>query len=442
MKTISIYTISLFLTFLLVGPISAQIDVKGKIRDKVLQRADQHVDEGIDKGLDAAEEGVKDAATEDENKGNEEQGNKEVEKNNDTGTKKPTSNSGQQVSQNAGSQENTPAPGLSTYSKYDFIPGDKIFFYEDFTQDAVGDFPALWNTDGSGEVISTNLYPGNWFKMKPGGVFMPEITIPFNENFTFECDLIFKDVPTSSSSEGFDINLIAASPEWKIGDNFSDGCTINLNGANAWAGSWKDGIEFFSSAQQKYDIADMTIKIRVSVWVQKQRMRLYINEVKVLDLPRLLPPGLTYNKLEFVSSSYEGNNSLMTNVRIAYGAPDTRNKFMTEGKLVTHGILFDINSDKIKPESYGTLKDIAAILKENATVKVKIIGHTDSDGDDAKNLDLSKRRSVSVKNELSKSFGIEASRIETDGKGETQPIAPNDSPSNKAQNRRVEFIKL
>jgi outer membrane protein OmpA-like peptidoglycan-associated protein len=186
----------------------------------------------------------------------------------------------------------------------------------------------------------------------------------------------------------------------------------------------------------------MTTKMRVSVWIQKQRLRLYINEAKILDLPRLLPPGMTCNKLEFVSNSYEGNNSLMTNVRISYGAPDTRNKLLTTGKFVTHGITFDVNSDKIKPESYGTLKDIASVLKDNATVKVKIIGHTDSDGDAAANLDLSKRRATSVKNELVKSFGIDASRLETDGKGKTEPIAPNDTPVNKAQNRRVEFIKM
>jgi outer membrane protein OmpA-like peptidoglycan-associated protein len=70
---------------------------------------------------------------------------------------------------------------------------------------------------------------------------------------------------------------------------------------------------------------------------------------------------------------------------------------MTGGKWVTHGILFDVNSDKIKGESYGTLKSVATVLKENAELKVKIIGHTDSDGDDAKNLDLSKRRAASVK---------------------------------------------
>ena len=119
-----------------------------------------------------------------------------------------------------------------------------------------------------------------------------------------------------------------------------------------------------------------------------------------------------------------------------------RNKLITEGKLVTYGIYFDVNKDVVKPESYGTLKEIATVLTENPDVRVKIVGHTDSDGADASNLDLSKRRGASVKNELVKTFGIDASRLESDGMGETQPVAPNDTPANKALNRRVEFIKL
>jgi outer membrane protein OmpA-like peptidoglycan-associated protein len=133
---------------------------------------------------------------------------------------------------------------------------------------------------------------------------------------------------------------------------------------------------------------------------------------------------------------------MVSNIRIAVGAPDMRNKLMTEGKLVTYGIYFDVNKDVVKPESHGTLKEIAAILNEVPDVKVKILGHTDSDGQDAANLDLSKRRAASVKAELAKSFGVNADRLETDGMGETQPVAPNDTPVNKALNRRVEFVKL
>ena len=119
-----------------------------------------------------------------------------------------------------------------------------------------------------------------------------------------------------------------------------------------------------------------------------------------------------------------------------------RNKLLTDGKLVTHGILFDVNSDKIKPESYGTLREIAKVLSENADVKVKIVGHTDSDGADAANMDLSKRRAAAVKNALSDNFGIDASRMQSDGKGESEPSSPNTTAEGKANNRRVEFVKL
>jgi OmpA-OmpF porin, OOP family len=331
---------------------------------------------------------------------------------------------------------------LSSFSKFDFVPGEKVIFYEDFSQDALADFPALWNTNGSGEVTTTNLYPGNWFKMKAGSAFVPELTIPFNENFTFECDLIFKDVPTSESTEGLDIYFIDASPEWKVGDNYSNGSTVSLFKGGALAQTWYNDAEFFTSGTQPIPGEDMTVKSRISIWIQKQRLRLYVDDAKILDLPRLLAPGMKFNKIQFLSSSFEGHNSLMGNVRIAYGAPDTRNKLLTTGKLVTYGITFDVNSDKIKPESYGTLKEIAAVLKENASVKVKIVGHTDADGDAAKNMDLSKQRAASVKNELAKEFGIDISRMETEGKGKTEPVAPNDTQANKAQNRRVEFIKL
>ncbi len=110
------------------------------------------------------------------------------------------------------------------------------------------------------------------------------------------------------------------------------------------------------------------------------------------------------------------------------GEPDTRNKLISEGKFSTTGILFDVNSAAIKPESYGSLKDIADVLKDNAGVHVKIIGHTDSDGDATMNLALSKKRAEAVKSALVSEFAIDASRMETDGKGASDPVAANSTP--------------
>ena len=180
----------------------------------------------------------------------------------------------------------------------------------------------------------------------------------------------------------------------------------------------------------------------VILWIQNRRLRIYHQGGKVLDIPTNIYEGSKFNRMCF--KLYRGAScaSYISNIKITNAAPDTRYKLLTEGKLVTYGINFDVNKDVVKPESYGTLKEIAKVLTENPGVRVKIIGHTDGDGADAANLDLSKRRGASVKNELVKSFGIDASRLESDGMGKSQPVAPNDSPVNKALNRRVEFIKL
>ena len=184
--------------------------------------------------------------------------------------------------------------------------------------------------------------------------------------------------------------------------------------------------------------------VKVSMWRQKQRLRVYVDDTKVWDIPRAFQPETAYNGvvLSMADMHKDDDRYYVSNFRLAVGAPDTRNKLITEGKFVTHGILFDTNSDKIKPESYGALKDIATVLTENADVKVRILGHTDADGDDASNLALSKKRAVAVKTSLFATFGIGAERMETDGKGESQPVGPNTTAEGKANNRRVEFVKL
>lgn len=196
--------------------------------------------------------------------------------------------------------------------------------------------------------------------------------------------------------------------------------------------------------QNVFKVHGQSTNVRVSIWRQKRRIRVYLNENKIWDIPRALADGATFNSLYFRNdgANYENEAYFISNLRVAVGAPDTRSKLITEGKFVTSGILFDVNSDKIKPESYGVLKDIATVLKENEDVKVKIVGHTDSDGEDSFNMTLSAKRAASVKNTLASEFGIKANRMTTEGKGESEPVSPNNTPEGKANNRRVEFIKL
>ncbi len=328
-------------------------------------------------------------------------------------------------------------------SKFDFIPGEKVIFYDDFITENIGDFPVQWNTNGSGEIVTASNFEGRWFQMTQRGYFIPEAKEDFTDNFTIEFDFVYLNLIDGESVGGLDFFLLSTelnNPQGggqpgqagiKIRPEYDNIFWINWSEIREWQGDQGD-VNYSLKASQKYHI---------SIWVQKQRVRVYANEDKILDLPRGLQAGYKYNvfRLELFSDEF---STLISNFRIATGLPDMRNKLITEGKLVTYGILFDVNSDKLKPESFPTIKEIANVLKENPTIRVKIIGHTDSDGADDLNLDLSKRRSESVKNELVKTFSIEEVRIETEGKGEAVPVAPNDSGVNKAKNRRVELIKL
>ncbi len=353
--------------------------------------------------------------------------------------------------ENTGTNDNTggntsPGPAtMKTYSKYDFVPGEITIVYEDFIQDAVGDFPDKWNTNASGETVTIEGIPGHWLKINKQGVFMPEFIDSLPDNFTFEFDLL---VDNPVGIWALYTNIVTLSdrshPEsWNTADSrFTFTIAPQADGAGSAIERKKDGVHESGSSTGTNLFADKK-PVHIAVWRQKERVRVYFNEEKAWDLPKVMSQKAKYNAIVWWLQGPGQNASyLMSNLKLGVGAPDTRNKILKENKWVTHGILFDVNSANIKPESYGTLKEMATVLKEYTDLKVKIIGHTDADGSDAANLELSKKRAASVKESLAKEFGIDESRMETDGKGESEPIDKNDTPAGKANNRRVEFIKL
>jgi len=333
--------------------------------------------------------------------------------------------------------------GNKINSKYDFIPGEKVIFFDDFTSESVGDFPVQWNTNASGEIVTTSEFPGRWFQLTKGGFFIPEAQEKFTDSFTIEFDFLPITNYDSEYMVGLDFFLVSGTLS-----NPDEGGAIPGNAGIKITTSY-DQILWVNYSEKDEGYKDQGTsafafktgeKYHVAFWVQKQRVRMYANETKVLDLPRGIRADYHYNIFRIQTT--DEISPIISNFRIAAGLPDMRNKLITEGKLISYGIYFDVNKDVVKPESFATIKEIAAILKDNANVKIKIVGHTDSDGDDKSNLDLSKRRASSVKNSLVKDCGNDSARIETDGKGESEPVAPNDSAVNKALNRRVEFIKI
>lgn len=436
-------TSHLLLAFCLLTNIAfAQIiDPKETAKRKANDRVNNSIDRNIDKGLDKVEEGIGNIFKKKDKKAKKNEEEEETAAK--SKTKKKTSADTEEAGGESASQ--SPAKGsMKAYSKFDFIPGEKVIAVEDFAQDAVGDFPAKWNTNASGEVVKIEGNTTKWLQFANKGIFYPEFVNELPENFTVEFDMMSTDIGRNQSG----LRII-----------FPTTTQRNLKFDQMFNSSTKVGVDIHPTAdngvsevwvhdKSEEEILSNEVEIvwkpndvnRVSIWRQKTRLRVYLNETKIWDLPRAFFADVQYSML-FGTNIWEGT-AYLSNLRIAVGAPDTRNKLLTEGKLVTRGILFDVNSDKLKPESFGVLKEIGTVLKENPDLKVKIIGHTDSDGDDAKNLDLSKRRAAAVKTALTSEFGITPTQMETDGKGEAEPSEPNTTPQGKANNRRVEFIKL
>lgn len=438
--------IGCFFLIIILQNASAQVGISNRAKQAVKNKVNQKMDEKIDKGIDKSINKMDTIIT-----GNGQKG----KPNNSSGVKTTAPVSVVSNNVNNASQTST---AIKANSKFDFVPGEKIIGAEDFSQDAVGDFPDKWNTNSSGEVVTIDGQKGKWLALKKPGIFYPEFINSLPENFTLEYDIIASN-NYSQGSASFEINIIKVSNENDLkiivnnsGDRFrpsnnTNGITIKIHPNEYGDGSYfyrtiENGSEqlYHSNKQNIFTNANNTTHI--SIWKQKTRIRMYLNQEKIIDLPKAMTDK--YNRIIF-SPNYSYNNDedmlYLTNLRLAAGNADTRNKLITEGKFVTHGILFEPGSDKINPQSYGTLKEIAAVLNENETVKVNIVGHTDSDGDEVGNLTLSKKRAEAVKNTLVNDFSITVSRIQTSGKGETVPIEPNTTQSGKANNRRVEFIK-
>ncbi|OBX25132.1 OmpA family protein [Gelidibacter algens] len=346
--------------------------------------------------------------------------------------------------------------GITTYSKFDFVPGEHIIYAENFEQDVIGEFPLKWFTNGSAEVVTVEGLAGRWLKLVAGRTLTP--TMKFPANFTLEYDLLV-NMPVDPKR-----NAIAPFKPWQfqIYDGGDKALKLSYDGHKL-----NNMLSFKTNFEHKY--ADIRLEatekklsklktdrfrfegfgdyynggvIHVAMTIQGERLRMWYDAQKVLDVPIAVPLSHDFNQIQFEAMTREGMPAYyIGNIKLSEGKADTRSKLMDEGHFVTTGIQFDSGSDKIKPISYGILKEIAAAIKDNA-IKVKIIGHTDNDGNAESNLALSKRRSEAVKNALVADFKIDAASIETDGKGASQPVGDNKTSTGKAENRRVEFVKL
>lgn len=319
----------------------------------------------------------------------------------------------------------------SAYAKSDFVPGDEIMFEDDLVGEQMGEFPSKWDLlEGNAEIasvngktvisltdISTEIMP-----------LMKNQKNYLTEAFTLEFDFLGGSDEKSIYCD-YIIHLKNIEGE--------DVATINLNGtASGWAyTSW-----ITASGEQRENRAAAPAKEEewnhVALSFNKRALKVYLNGSRIVNIPNCARPQ--YFTLQ--RSYWADHRNLMTNVRLCKGAVPLYNRLITDGKIITYAITFDIGKANIKPESMTEINRIAQLMKDKGDLKFEVQGHTDNTGTVAGNQKLSEQRAQAIVNKLVE-MGIAANRLSAKGMGQSAPLADNSTDEGRAKNRRVEFVK-
>lgn len=425
-----ILKISIIFFILFSSPTSyAQIiDKLGKKAENAANRTvERRVERETEKKTDKALDKVFDKKTGKKNKKGQAKEDSESEQSTNSTPTNSKSNAGQEI-----------------ISGSTFFQNGEVIFEENFNQDAQGDFPANWETTSGGEIIMVDGQKA--LKLYPNSLCMTN-TGELPENYALEFDLTTAnlDYKELSGSE-FRVQFVN---ENKLNKDARQRSEFHFS---LWQGSAvadKIHIENFGTDNK----INNNINFKMNDWfnetvhftcvVNKKRLRVYIENEKVIDLPSFLQDNVgRYVQFYLKGTSPQLNHiAAISNIKITEEGEDIRSLIL-KGGFSTTKILFDSGSDKLKTESYNFLDKVGKTLESDASLKVTIIGHTDSDGDSKANLELSKRRAVSVKAYLTTHFKIVENNLQTDGKGENEPTSDNNGAEGKAKNRRVEFKKI
>lgn len=409
--------------------------VKERTKNQTENRVENKSEQTVDKAMNKVEDGINNLF-------------KKKEKKPKKG--KSSNSSGQASSQSmpgydppVTQTDNEGNTNYNAYKNFDFVPGENILFFEDFADGSLQRWGAY---DKTSDLAIVNKDGINWLEVKNAN-FFPMNLKALPKSFTLEFDVLSEP---NSAGGTLSISMFDESQANRLGDPWFDNYsyfTLSPISQMPKTGLGQYGKKInnsYTSPQNEYafyswqpDLGNYYAKISLSV--DNGRASLWVNKEKVADNVDLLALNRNYY-LCFGLANYFISETRMyfTNFRLATGGANPKTELNTKKNFVTANIHFDVNSDVIRPNSYQILKQIAESIQQT-NGNIMIVGHTDSDGNAQNNMVLSQKRAASVKRALVNEFGVEASRLTTDGKGQTQPLNKNSNASEKAMNRRVEF---
>ncbi|MEP7344546.1 MAG: OmpA family protein [Gemmatimonadaceae bacterium] len=328
-----------------------------------------------------------------------------------------------------------PAREAKVWENYDFVPGNKVIFFTDFTEDKVGNFARrLKYQSGPVEIVERD---GTKLLRSTGrGVFLIPVGKKLPERFTLEIDVLapvwngINDLLVFEGGATMDRGPTSAEITWTPLSAYIQGSGQNQGNSP---------VRFPESAQAQY----LGQPVHVRVLMDSGYFKMYANERRIYNNPELAFKRDSVIHVYLNGSEEKADYAVyLTSIRVAESETDVLyDALASKGRWATQGILFATGKSDLQPESRPVLKEIAETMKQHGDLKILIEGHTDNVGVAASNLTLSDSRAAAVKAALISNFGADGSRITTKGLGDTKPSVPNTTPEGRSQNRRVEIVK-
>lgn len=319
--------------------------------------------------------------------------------------------------------------GEGAWVNFDFVPGDRILFAEDFTSERVGNFPrSLQFVSGNMEIAE--LGGKRYLRSTSSGTFIARLPEALPEKFTIELEYAGK------LSRGLEI----LTEEHSRNPRTMPGSFVMVSDYQAGirSGSARPGEAPGPEALTRRQDRDAIVPVRLMA--DGDYVKVYVGSERVANVPNWKFPRNRSVQINLRGNAE--NPALIGNLRIAASDTSIYDALLADGRVATQGILFDTGSDVIRPESTPTLREIGEMLQRHGDMRLRIEGHTDNTGSAATNRALSERRAAAVRDHMIRNFGIAGSRLEAAGFGDTQPAAGNDTAAGRQQNRRVELVRL
>jgi OmpA-OmpF porin, OOP family len=396
------------------------------------------VNDAANSAYDGAKSGARDAVKGQNSSGRKEGSSKQTSEPGESGQKPAYNNSASQ-GDNMSMQE-----AEKVYTKYDFIPGDRVIFFDDFSDTEVGEFPRKWTLEGpkpgGNNTVDVVEYQGRHFlRSVPGAKNQAPATQylrleqkgDFPERFTIEFDAVLAPINDSPVYEiMYKVLMVPADKKIDIFRRNSPGA-IHISGQENQSANTSTIVQLNDGRVH-----------HIAISVNGTFVKAYIDNQRVINDPDGVRRPIRQIGLQMSTpNNFRSEKLLFTSFRLAEGGKDIRSALETDGRIITHGILFDTGKATLKPESLPTLKKILTLLNDDPGLRFSIEGHTDNQGGKGINQPLSENRAATVMNWL-EDKGIDGSRLKSAGFGDSRPIDSNKSAEGRANNRRVEFVRL